>query len=71
MVVHWIRWGSQLTGVVGVAVWVGVTSFVMFWALNALNILHVDPEADRIGIDAFEHHASVWPNVLATAGRWG
>ena len=56
--------GSQLTGVVGVAVWVGVTSFVMFWALNALNILHVDPEADRIGIDAFEHHASVWPNVL-------
>ena len=36
----------------------------MFRVLNGMDILHVDPEADRIGIDAFEHHASVWPNVL-------
>lgn len=56
--------GSQIVGVVAVAIWVGVTSFIMFAALNAVNILHVDPEADRIGIDAYEHHASVWPNVL-------
>ena len=55
---------TQVVGVVGVAVWVGITSFIMFAALNAANILHVDPEADRIGIDAYEHHASVWPNVL-------
>ena len=55
---------TQVIGVVAVAVWVGITSFVMFAALNAANILHVDPEADRIGIDAYEHHASVWPNVL-------
>ena len=56
--------GAQLVGVVGVLVWTGVTSFLMFGAMNAANILHVDPEADRIGIDAYEHHASVWPNVL-------
>ena len=55
---------AQATGVVGVAVWVGVSSFIMFYVLNAINVLHVDPEADRIGIDAYEHHASVWPNVL-------
>ena len=55
---------TQAIGVVAVAIWVGVTSFIMFAALNAANILHVDPEADRIGIDAYEHHASVWPNVL-------
>ena len=55
---------AQLTGVVGVAVWVGVASCIMFFVLNKLNVLHVDPEADRIGIDAYEHHASVWPNVL-------
>ena len=55
---------AQLTGVVGVAVWVGIASCIMFFALNKLNVLHVDPEADRIGIDAYEHHASVWPNVL-------
>ncbi|MDE2749799.1 MAG: ammonium transporter [Chloroflexota bacterium] len=56
--------GAQLVGVVGVAIWVGVTSYVMFYILNARDLLHVAPEADRIGIDAFEHHASVWPNVL-------
>ena len=55
---------AQVIGVVLVAVWVGVTSFIMFWALNSINVLHVDPEADRIGIDAYEHQASVWPNVL-------
>ena len=57
--------GSQIVGVAGVGIWTAVTSFLMFGALKAANILHVDPEADRIGIDAFEHHASVWPNVLA------
>ena len=56
--------GAQIVGVVGVIVWTGVTSFLMFGALKAANVLHVDPEADRIGIDAYEHHASVWPNVL-------
>jgi len=56
--------GSQLVGVVGVAVWAAVTSFLMFGALNAANILHVDPEAERVGIDAYEHGATLWPNVL-------
>ena len=56
--------GAQFVGVAVVAIWTIVTSFLMFGALRSMNILHVDPEADAIGIDAFEHHASVWPNVL-------
>ena len=56
--------GAQIVGVVVIAVWVTVTSFIMFRVLNGMEVLHVDPEADRIGIDAYEHHASVWPNVL-------
>ncbi len=56
--------GSQLIGVVVVAIWAGVTSYIMFYALNRIDVLHVHPEADRIGIDAYEHHASVWPNIL-------
>ncbi|MCY3781363.1 MAG: ammonium transporter [Chloroflexi bacterium] len=56
--------GAQIVGVVGVAIWVGITSFIMFYVLNRMEVLHVDPEADRIGIDAYEHHASVWPNIL-------
>ncbi len=56
--------GAQIVGVVGVALWVGIASYIMFFVLNRVDVLHVDPEADRIGIDAYEHHASVWPNVL-------
>ncbi len=56
--------GAQVVGVAVVAIWTAVASFVMFGVLKAADILHVDPEADRIGIDAYEHHASVWPNVL-------
>ncbi|MCY4021506.1 MAG: ammonium transporter [Chloroflexi bacterium] len=56
--------GTQVVGVAVVAIWTTITSFLMFGALKAADILHVDPEADRIGIDAYEHHASVWPNVL-------
>jgi len=56
--------GAQIVGVAVVAIWTTITSFLMFGVLKAADILHVDPEADRIGIDAYEHHASVWPNVL-------
>lgn len=56
--------GAQVVGVAVVAIWTAIASFLMFGALKAADILHVDPEADRIGIDAYEHHASVWPNVL-------
>jgi len=56
--------GAQFLGVLVVFLWVGITSVIMFGALRALDVLHVAPEADRIGIDAYEHHASVWPNVL-------
>ncbi len=56
--------GTQILGVAVVAIWTGITSFIMFTVLNSLNVLHVDPAADQIGIDAYEHHASVWPNVL-------
>ena len=55
---------SQLVGVIVVAIWVGIASYVMFLVLDRIDVLHVHPEADRIGIDAYEHHASVWPNVL-------
>lgn len=56
--------GAQIVGVAVVTIWTTVASFVMFGALKAVDLLHVDPEADRIGIDAYEHHASVWPNIL-------
>ncbi len=54
----------QLIGVGAVIAWVGVTAFLMFGGLKAINRLRVDKVADTIGIDAYEHQASLWPDVL-------
>jgi Amt family ammonium transporter len=35
----------------------------MFGSIKALGLLRVNPEADRIGIDVYEHGASAWPDV--------
>jgi Amt family ammonium transporter len=35
----------------------------MFGTLKAFGLLRVNAEADRIGIDVYEHGASVWPDV--------
>ncbi|WP_066381023.1 MULTISPECIES: ammonium transporter [unclassified Anabaena] len=55
--------GIQLLGVVAIAVFTVVFSFVMFGSLKALGRLRVHPEGDRLGIDVYEHGASVWPDV--------
>ncbi len=55
---------TQLIGVVGVMVWMGGTSAVMFLALKALGLLRIPAKGEAIGIDAYEHGASIWPDVL-------
>jgi len=55
---------AQLIGISAVVAWAGVTSFIMFGALKAMNRLRVDKVADTIGIDAYEHQASLWPDVF-------
>ena len=37
----------------------------MFTGLNAIGKLRVNPEADKVGIDNYEHGATVWPDVHA------
>lgn len=59
---------TQVIGVVGVMVWMGVTSTVMFVALKALGVLRIPEKAEDMGIDAYEHGASVWPDVLPMPG---
>jgi len=56
--------GVQAVGSLATIAWVGVTSLIMFGALKATGHLRVAAKADEIGIDAYEHGASVWPNVL-------
>lgn len=54
----------QVVGVLGVTVWSLVTAVIMFGALKAVGMLRVSDKAGEMGIDAYEHGASVWPDVL-------
>ncbi len=55
--------GVQLGGVAAIVMFTVIFSFVMFGALKAVGLLRVNEEADRIGIDVYEHGASAWPDV--------
>jgi Amt family ammonium transporter len=55
---------NQFIGSAATVVWVGVTAAATFGALKAMGRLRVDPKADVVGIDYFEHGASAWPDVL-------
>jgi ammonium transporter, Amt family len=48
---------------VAIIIFVVIFSFLMFGSIKALGLLRVNPEADRIGIDVYEHGASAWPDV--------
>src|SRR5690606_26800604 len=50
---------TQVTGVLAVVVWMGATSAVMFAACKALGVLRIPVSAEAIGIDAYEHGASI------------
>ncbi|MDZ8185790.1 MAG: ammonium transporter [Nostoc sp. ChiSLP02] len=55
----------QLLGVVAIAVFTVAFAFLMYGGLKAIGRLRVNPEADRISIDTYEHGASVCPDVSA------
>lgn len=55
---------DQLIGVGAVAGFVTIASVVMFSALKMAGILRMSPQAEAVGIDAYEHSATVWPDVL-------
>jgi Amt family ammonium transporter len=55
---------AQLIGSASTIVWCAVTASVMFLGLKAIGRLRVNPKADEIGIDVYEHGASAWPDVL-------
>ena len=56
---------NQAIGSGATVIWVAVTSVVMFGALKAINRLRVNPQADLVGIDVFEHGATAYPDILA------
>jgi Amt family ammonium transporter len=59
--------GVQALGSASTVLWVVLTSVAMFGVLKAVNRLRVNKKADEIGIDMYEHGASLWPDVLPHA----
>jgi Amt family ammonium transporter len=55
--------GVQLLGISSIAAFTIAFSFVMFSTLKAMGRIRVHSRADEIGIDAYEHGVSVWPDV--------
>lgn len=61
----------QFLGVVSIAVFTVAFAFLMFGALKAVGRLRVHPDADEIGIDAYEHGASIWPDIYSIEKQLG
>jgi Amt family ammonium transporter len=55
---------AQAIGVVAVTVWTAGLSIVMFGVLKAIGILRMPAAADEMGIDAYEHGASLYGDLL-------
>jgi Amt family ammonium transporter len=57
--------GVQILGIIAISVFTIAFAFVMFTGLNAIGRLRVHHDADKIGIDTYEHGATVWPDIYA------
>lgn len=56
--------GVQALGSAATIVWSAVTGAVLFGALKSVKMLRVPAKADEVGIDVYEHGASIWPDIL-------
>lgn len=62
---------TQLIGVGAVVVWMGVTSFVLFFILKALGVLRISDHGEEMGIDAYEHGITAYPDVPVPSAAAG
>ncbi len=53
----------QGVGVLAIVTFTTVFAFVMFTALNLFGRLRVHTDADKVGIDVYEHGASAYPDI--------
>jgi len=49
--------GANILFVVAIAIWVGITSLIVFGSLKACGLLRVDPSVEEQGMDSSEHGA--------------
>ena len=57
--------GIQALGAGAVALWMGLTSYVLFLVIKALGVLRIPAEAEvKYGIDIYEHGTSAQPDLM-------
>lgn len=56
--------GIQAVGVLAITLWAMFASGLMFGALRLAGVLRMPKAAEAVGIDVYEHGASLWPDVL-------
>jgi Amt family ammonium transporter len=59
---------TQVIGVVGVIIWMGVTSGVLMFVLKTLGVLRIPASAEATGIDVYEHGTTVMPDLIPVPG---
>ncbi len=60
---------TQIIGVVAASIWTAIGGVLVFGILKSIGKLRIPAKAEAIGIDAYEHGATVWPDVLGLAGE--
>jgi Amt family ammonium transporter len=55
---------TQAIGVIGVTAWTVVTSVAMWALLKVLGVLRISEEAEKMGIDVYEHGATLYGDLL-------
>lgn len=58
---------TQFIGVAAVAIWVTLTITPLFLGIKALGLLRMPAEADKVGIDMYEHGATLWGDIFPIA----
>ncbi|MDZ7727605.1 MAG: ammonium transporter [Dehalococcoidia bacterium] len=58
--------GAQIVGLVAIAAWVAVTSFILFTAIKVTIGLRVPPEEEERGLDLLEHGIDSYPDFGPT-----
>ncbi|MTV25666.1 ammonium transporter [Nitriliruptoraceae bacterium ZYF776] len=63
--------GTQIVGILGVAVWVAVTTGILFGILKAMGQLRVSEQEEVEGLDVHEHGVPGYPELVFGAGTSG
>jgi Amt family ammonium transporter len=54
----------QFVGASAIAVWAGVTGFILFWTINKAGLLRASKDAELFGLDIADHKTYAYPEEM-------